>query len=212
MKLIAARAFPACISAGFLSIFLLLGGCGALPLPDKPVRPQPYDLGPALPQAASAAPSGPALALGRVDAPPAIDGSNIVYRLMYSDAGQQPRPYALARWTMAPPQLLAQRLREAFSATRPVVEPGAGLAAVEMRTERDERAHVVSGPGASDGVVRLPVTVTAPGARAQRLLGQRTFTVRQPAPTADAAGGVAALRAASDEAVRQIVAWVNGLQ
>ena len=129
MKLIAARACPACARAGFLSIFLLLGGCGALPLSDKPVRPQPYDLGPALPQAASAAPSGPALALGRVDAPPAIDGSNIVYRLMYSDAGQQPRPYALARWTMAPPQLLAQRLREAFSATRTVVEPGAGLAA-----------------------------------------------------------------------------------
>ncbi|MBP8862608.1 MAG: membrane integrity-associated transporter subunit PqiC, partial [Ottowia sp.] len=146
MKLIAARACPACARAGFLSIFLLLGGCGALPLPDKPVRPQPYDLGPALPQAASAAPSGPALALGRVDAPPAIDGSNIVYRLMYSDAGQQPRPYALARWTMAPPQLLAQRLREAFSATRPVVEPGAGLAAVEMRTEIDEFAQIFSSP------------------------------------------------------------------
>ena len=212
MKLIAARACPACARAGFLSIFLLLGGCGALPLPDKPVRPQPYDLGPALPQAASAAPSGPALALGRVDAPPAIDGSNIVYRLMYSDAGQQPRPYALARWTMAPPQLLAQRLREAFSATRPVVETGAGLAAVEMRTEIDEFAQIFSSPAASEGVVRLRVTVTAPRARAQRLLGQRTFTVRQPAPTADAAGGVAALRAASDEAVRQIVAWVNGLQ
>ena len=212
MKLIAVRACPVCARAGFLSIFLLLGGCGALPLPDKPVRPQPYDLGPALPQAASAAPSGPALALGRVDAPPAIDGSNIVYRLMYSDAGQQPRPYALARWTMAPPQLLAQRLREAFSATRPVVEPGAGLASVEMRTEIDEFAQIFSSPAASEGVVRLRVTVTAPGARAQRLLGQRTFTVRQPAPTADAAGGVAALRAASDEAVRQIVAWVNGLQ
>ena len=111
-----------------------------------------------------------------------------------------------------PPQLLAQRLREAFSATRPVVEPGAGLASVEMRTEIDEFAQIFSSPAASEGVVRLRVTVTAPGARAQRLLGQRTFTVRQPAPTADAPGGVAALRAASDEAVRQIVAWVNGLQ
>ena len=61
-------------------------------------------------------------------------------------------------------------------------------------------------------MVRLRVTVTAPGARAQRLLGQLTFTVRQPALTADSPGGVVALRAASDEAVRQIVAWVNGLQ
>ena len=211
MKFIAARACPASAKAGFLSVFLLLGGC-ALPLPDKPVRPQPYDLGPPLALADNAAPSGPALALDGVEAPPAIDGSNIIYRLMYTGAGQQPRPYALARWTMAPPQLLAQRLREAFSATRPVVEPGAGLAAIEMRTEIDEFAQIFSSPAASEGVVRLRVTVTAPGARAQRLLGQRTFTVRQPAPTADAAGGVAALRAASDEAVRQIVAWVNGLQ
>ena len=83
---------------------------------------------------------------------------------------------------------------------------------MELRAELDEFAHVFASPQASEGVVRLRVTVTAPRARAQRLLGQRTFTVRQPAPTADAAGGVAALRAASDEAVRQIVAWVNGLQ
>lgn len=211
MKTIASSARPVCTKAVFLSIFLALAGC-AVPLPDKPVRPQPYDLGPALPLAANAAPSGPALALDRVESSAAIDGTHIIYRLVHSDGGQQPRPYATARWTMAPPQLLAQRLREAFSATRPVVEPGAGLAAVEMRTEIDEFAQIFSSPGASEGVVRLRVTVTAPGARAQRLLGQRTFTVRQPAPTADAPGGVAALRAASDEAVRQIVAWVNGLQ
>ena len=211
MKTIAACARPACVKAVFLSVFLALAGC-AVPLPDKPVRPQPYDLGPALPLAANAAPSGPALALDRVESSAAIDGTHIIYRLVHSDGGQQPRPYATARWTMSPPQLLTQRLREAFSATRAVVEPGAGLAAIEMRTEIDEFAQIFSSPAASEGVVRLRVTVTAPGARAQRLLGQRTFTVRQPAPTADAAGGVAALRAASDEAVRQIVAWVNGLQ
>ena len=172
MKFIAARACPASAKAGFLSVFLLLGGC-ALPLPDKPVRPQPYDLGPPLALADNAAPSGPALALDGVEAPPAIDGSNIIYRLMYTGAGQQPRPYALARWTMAPPQLLAQRLREAFSATRPVVEPGAGLAAIEMRTEIDEFAQIFSSPAASEGVVRLRVTVTAPGARAKRSAQRR---------------------------------------
>ena len=210
MNFVATPAVRLGAGAAFCLIFGLLSGC-ALPLPDKPVRPQPYDLGPALPVAASAAPSGPALALGGVESSAAIDGSNILYRLMYSDGGQQPRPYALARWTMSPPQLVSQRLREAFSATRPVVEPGAGLAAVEVRTDLDEFAQLFESPGASEGVVRLRVTAIAPAAKKGRLLGQRTFTVRKPAPTADAPGGVAALRAATDEAVAQIVAWVNAL-
>ncbi len=210
MNFIATRVGQMGAGAVFCLIFAALSGC-ALPLPDKPVRPQPYDLGPALPVAANAAPTGSAPALGRVESSAAIDGSNILYRLLYSDGGQQPRPYALARWTMSPPQLVGQRLLEAFSATRPVVEPGMGLAAVELRTELDEFAQLFEAPGVSEGVVRLRVTAIAPTAKSGRLVGQRTFTVRKPAPTADAPGGVAALRAATDEAVAQVVTWANGL-
>jgi cholesterol transport system auxiliary component len=151
----------------FLGLTLALSGC-ALPLPDKPVRPQPYDLGPAWPAAADAQPAGAALALAPVAAPAAIDGTQMLYRLAYEGGGQQPRPYALARWTMAPPQLLTQRLREALSARRPVVEAGTGLAALELRAELDEFAHVFSSPGASEGVVRLRVTATAPAAHLHR--------------------------------------------
>ena len=210
MKTIAARATwtPAWAVLG-LSI-ALLAGC-ALPLPDKPERPEPYDLGPALAPAAGAAPRGPALAIDRVESSAAIDGTNMIYRLVYQGAGQQPRPYAQARWTMSPPQLLTQRLREAFAATRPVVEAGGGLAPLELRTELDEFAQIFDSPGSSHAVVQLRATVVAPGARAQRLLGQRTFRVIRPAPTPDAPGGVAALREASDEAVRQLVEWVEAL-
>lgn len=210
MTFTTSRALPMLAKAIALSVFLALAGC-AVPLPDKPVRPQPYDLGPALPLAANAAPSGPALALDSVESSAAIDGTHIIYRLVHRDGGVQPRPYASARWTMSPPQLLTQRLREAFSATRPVVEAGAGLAPLELRAELDEFAHLFSAPDASEGVVRLRVTAVAPGAKAQRLVGQRTFEVRRPAASADAAGGVAALRAATDEAVQQVVAWVNAL-
>ena len=87
----------------------------------------------------------------------------------------------------------------------------AGVAPLELRAELDEFAHIFSAPTTSEGVVRLRVTAVAPGGRAQRLVGQRTFEVRQPAATADAPGGVSALRAASDEVVRQVVAWVNAL-
>ncbi|HRN75783.1 ABC-type transport auxiliary lipoprotein family protein [Ottowia sp.] len=210
MTSISDRARAAGIRIAAAALMLALTGC-ALPLPDKPVRPQPYDLGPPLPVAADAAPDGPALALDRVESSAAIDGTAIIYRLAHSDGGQQPRPYAQARWTMSPPQLITQRLREAFSATRPVVEAGAGLAQIELRAELDEFAQIFSSPEASEGVVRLRVTAIAPTAKTSRLLGQRTFSVRQPAATADAVGGVTALRAATDEAVRQVVAWVNAL-
>ena len=212
MKLIAARAHLAGARAVFLSLAsaLMLGAC-SLPLPDKPVRPEPYDLGPPLPLAASTTATGPALAMDSVEANAAIDGTSVVYRLLYSGDGQQPRPYAQARWVMSPPQLVSQRLREAFSATRPVVDVGMGLAQVELRAQLDDFSQVFSGPNASEGVVRLRLTLIAPASATQRLLGQHTVVVRQPAQTADAPGGVAALRAATDEAVRQAVAWVQSV-
>ena len=212
MKLIAARAHLAGARAVFLSLAsaLMLGAC-SLPLPDKPVRPEPYDLGPPLPLAASTTATGAALAVDTVEANAAIDGTSVVYRLLYSGDGQQPRPYAQARWVMSPPQLVSQRLREAFSATRPVVDVGMGLAQVELRAQLDDFSQVFSGPNASEGVVRLRLTLIAPASATQRLLGQHTVVVRKPAQTADAPGGVAALRAATDEAVRQAVAWVQSV-
>ena len=212
MKLIAARAHLAGARAVFLSLAsaLMLGAC-SLPLPDKPVRPEPYDLGPPLPLAASTTATGAALAVDTVEANAAIDGTSVVYRLLYSGDGQQPRPYAQARWVMSPPQLVSQRLREAFSATRPVVDVGMGLAQLELRAQLDDFSQVFSGPNASEGVVRLRLTLIAPASATQRLLGQHTVVVRQPAQTADAPGGVAALRAATDEAVRQAVAWVQSV-
>ena len=212
MKSIAARAGLSRAGAVFSSVtaIVLLSAC-SLPLPDKPTRPEPYDLGPPLALAASTTASGTPLALDGVEATQAIDGTAVIYRLMYSGDGQQPRPYAQARWTMPPPQLVTQRLREGFAATRPVVDVGMGLAPVELRARLDEFAQVFSGPGASEGGVRLRLTLIAPSAQATRLLGQHTVVVRKPAPSADAAGGVSALRAATDEAVRQAVAWVQSV-
>jgi cholesterol transport system auxiliary component len=190
--------------------FLALAGC-SLPLPDKPMRPRIYDLGPPLSTAADAPPDAAALALDAVMAPTAIAGTQIIYRLAYSDSGQQPRPYAQARWAMTPPQLVGQRLRETLSARRPVVDAGTGLAPLELRAELDEFAHVFTAANASEGVVRLRVTAIAPATRGNRLLGQRSFTVRQPAASNDAAGAAAALRAATDEVARQVTAWVDAL-
>jgi cholesterol transport system auxiliary component len=212
MKIVAASACQSCLKAVFGSFLAaaLLGAC-SLPLPDKPVRPEPYDLGPPLPLASAAATSSVALGIDAVESSAAIDGTAVVYRLLYSGDGQQPRPYASARWTMSPPQLVTQRLREAFAATRPVVDGGMGLAPLELRAQLDDFTHVFQSATASEGVVRLRVTLVMPTGQATRLLGQRTFVARQPAATPDAAGGVGALRRATDEVVRQAVEWVGSV-
>lgn len=197
---------PARTAAALLAAMLALSGC-ALPLPDKPVRPASWDLGPPPPVAAPAA-AGVALALDPVDAPATVDTTAMSYRLLYADGGQRPRPYAEARWSMPPPQLIGQRLRVMLATRHPVLEPGMGLAALQLRVELDEFDQVFSQPDASEGVVRLRVTALA---RQGRLLGQHSFEARRAAPSADAAGGAQALRGAADAVLREVMDWVASL-
>ena len=112
--MIAVRAYSTGARALICLIFLGLTGCGVL---QAPVRPVVYDFGPGAVVPAKpallahlAAPL-PALVLAEVEATAALDTTAVLYRLAYSDA-QQLRPYAQARWSMPPVQLLRQRLRE----------------------------------------------------------------------------------------------------
>ena len=208
------RAIPA-IKIRTLALWALtaaaLAGCGALP--DKPQRPIPYDLGPlATVNTAAPAPGTTPLAVDEVDSAADLDRRLMYYRLAYADSGQQLRPYSHARWSMSAPNLVGQRLRLALAATRPVVEPESNLAPLRLRTELEEFTHEFSSPGASEGVVQLRATVTSYGGRqSARVVAQRSFTSRKPAPSPDAVGGAAALRAATDDVVQQVVGWVNGL-
>lgn len=61
-------------------------------------------------------------------APSALDTLPIIYRLGYSDA-QQLRPYAQARWSMPPAQLLRQRVRETLGQRRAVLNLADGVLA-----------------------------------------------------------------------------------
>jgi len=201
MKTIALRALA--LSAA------LLGGCA---LPDRPVPPEPYDLGP--PPAAAqplAVPDAAPIVWGGVDAPPSLDGTAIIYRLLYVQGGQQPRPYARARWAEAPAQLLARRLRAALAAARPVVDPDAGLTAPQLRIELEDFSQVFESPDKSYGAVRLRATRLAPGLGDSTLqVEQRSFAARAPAPSNDAAGGALALKTAADQVIGEVVTWVNG--
>ena len=204
--------------AGLALLVLLLAGCGALP--DKPARATLYDFGPG--PAASAAAASPAaaalptLALAEIESNTRLDGTQILYRLGYADANEL-RPYGQSRWSLPPAQLLRQRLRDALAERRTVLGPeeSATIARAEgkvpdtLRISLDEFSHYFESAGSSVGLVRMRATLIRGTTGGDRVLGQRSFTVRRPAPSADAAGGVKALAAATDTAVAEIVQWVD---
>ncbi|WP_431125689.1 ABC-type transport auxiliary lipoprotein family protein [Variovorax paradoxus] len=207
---------PALAAAGLA--LLMIAGCGALP--DKPVRATLYDFGPGAAAAATAAqpPAAalPTLALAEIESNTRLDGTQILYRLGYADANEL-RPYGQSRWSLPPAQLLRQRLRDALAERRTVLGPeeSATLARAEgkvpdtLRISLDEFSHYFESAGSSVGLVRLRATLIRGGSGGDRVVGQRTFTVRRPAPSADAPGGVKALAAATDAAVADVVQWVD---
>lgn len=201
-----------------LASMLALAGCA---LPEKPVRPALFDFGPGAlaPQPATRLAPLPPLALGEIEASGLLDTTAVVYRLGYADENQL-RPYAQARWTMSAPQLLRQRLRAVLGQRRAVLnaEEGASQSRREgdlprtLRIELEEFSHYFDGPTQSRGVIRLRATLVDIGPSGERVLGQRSFIASQPATTADAAGGVRALAAASDAAIEDLSQWLQQLR
>ena len=195
--------------------------------PQAPVAKAVYDLG--LPLAATA--RNPVLTIGAptLAAPPAappaviladiatgaaLDSTAMLYRLDYADI-QQLRPYTLARWSMPPAQLLRQRLREHLGQRRAVLNAADGSAStapILLRIELEEFSQLFESPSISTGLLRLRATALQPSSQGERLLGQRSFTVQRPSPSADATGGVRALTAASDAAIEEIDLWLQQLR
>lgn len=234
-----------------LALSAVLAGCSALP--DKPTRATVYDFGPgavATQPANRAAPSPmlAPLALDEVQSSAALDSTALLYRLAYADA-QALRPYAQARWSMTPAQLLRQRLREHLGQRRAVLNVGEGSASLArgagsvaaatavtaaaagstgatgsspatasatplmlLRVELEEFSQLFESPSASTGLLRLRATAVQPSPQGEKLLGQRSFVVQRTAPSADAAGGVRALTAATDAAVLEVDQWLQQLR
>lgn len=211
INLIAQRAISTGASGLVFLAFLTLGGCA---LPDKPVRPAVYDFGPGtlsvLPSKRTA--PLPPLALAEIEAHPALDSNAVLYRLAYADA-QQLRPYALARWSMTPAQLVRQRLRERLGQQRALLNIGesgmaGGLAPLALRIELEEFSQLFESSDKSVGLLRLRATLVQPGPTGDTLVSQRSVIVQRPAPSADAPGGVRAMTAAADAAVQELEQWL----
>jgi len=196
--------------AGFCLSIVLLAGCGALP--EKPVRPAVYDFGPGLVVKPAPSENLPPLLLADIDAPAAVDGTAVLFRLAYADV-QQLRPYAQARWSMPPAQLVRQRMRETLGQQRAVLPQADGVApraaALTLRVALEEFSQLFEAADRSTGLVRVRATLSQGGAGRDQLVAQRSFVVQRDSTSADAAGGVRALTAATDAVIADIDQWVR---
>ena len=188
-------------SIGALWLTIFLGGCSLAP---TQIEVASYDFGNA-PAAPASARLSPSLLIFDVATPAWMDTAAIHYRLAYQDA-TRPRPYAGSRWVMPPAALVTQRLRQRFASASSggILVPADGVrAAYSLRVEIEEFAQVFDAPGSSRAVLRARASLL--GSRA--LVAQRTFSLERPATTPDAAGGVRALIATSDDLIAQLLDW-----
>lgn len=159
-----------------------------------------YDFGP--PPALGTAGNPVNLRDVAVRSPVWLESAGLQYRLAYADAAQR-QSYAHSRWVAPPRQLMEQMLQRALGA-------GAGAnGGCRLHIELDEFLHLFEQPATSFGVLEARVMLFAP--RPERLVAQRGFSVREPAPTPDARGGVAALGAAAAAFARELRAWLGAL-
>jgi cholesterol transport system auxiliary component len=186
------------LAIALIGVFAL----SACSTPKAPTTMAMYDFGPLLGAPSEPAPGSPVISLGTVEAPVALESTTVLYRLAYADV-QQLRPYAQARWSMPPAQLLRLRLRDALSAHSAVL-PTQGADAWILAVELDEFSHLFDSATRSAGIVRLQATLRL----GDKLIAQRSVFSRSDAASQDAPGGVRALTVATDDAVKQLAQWV----
>lgn len=185
-------------------MLLLASGCATRSAPQTL-----YDLGPLpAPLGAPASPALPPLALAEPVGPAFLDSPMMFYRLTYAN-DQQPRAFAESRWSMAPAQLLGQRLKARFGQVGSgMISAGDGATNVPVvRVETDDFTQVFDTPTHSAGLIRLRVAVF----NGRILLAQKSFVQERASSTADAAGGARALADASDTLITDMIDWLGTL-
>lgn len=137
-----------------------------------------------------------------------LDNERMVYRLNYADP-LQARTYAGSRWSGTPLDLVTRRLKVRLAQAGVTVLSATDAAnrVPILRIEVDDFVHAFSSTSASEGQILLRASVLAD----HRLVAQKSFTHSAPAPSQDAAGGVAALAAGTDRIALDLKNWLSTL-
>ena len=146
----------------------------------------------------------PAVGIGSVEvqARSWLASADMQYRLAYADTGRR-YSYVDSRWAAPPAELLERFL------TRRIVfgqRPDAAGAGCRLRLVLDDLIQDFADARSSQ--VSLEASAVLLPARGGEPLARRALQVRAPAPTADAAGGVQATRAAAQTLADDIDAWL----
>ena len=126
----------------------------------------------------------------------AIQHSNIRYRLNYKNPSQV-FAYAESHWATSPVELLRQKL-----AATPSAREGCSL-----KLHITAFDHVFDDINSSHGVVQLQASLISK--RSRKPLVSTLVSAQSPAASADTRGGVAALDAASTEALQTASRWAS---
>lgn len=182
----------------------LLTGC--LPGNRSALEIGEHDLYPHL---ATVAPTVP-IDMVMVEAASWLTDTKIGYRLIYAEASRR-RAYAHSRWAAPPAELIQRALLRRWMMTEPVATTGQSQprrhGACRLRIDLEEFAQKFASPTMSE--FHLDARVALLPARGEQPLEQRAFALRTPAMSADAAGGVAAARQATQELAASIESWLD---
>ena len=195
-----------------LVLTVLLTACQSLPTP--PQEPERFDLG-LTTWAERPAALPPAVVLADIQAPWQAEGSTTAmhYRLAYAQPHHR-HAYSQAHWSLPPELLVQERLRQWLSQGQRVVlsaEGGrippsvAGQAPPVLLLALEQFEQVFDQPAHSSANIRLRATLMGYQAAGEVLLGQQLFTATLPAPSANAAGGAAALSQATDAVASRVL-------
>jgi len=180
-----------------LTVATTLAGCG---IGRVGAPPSVFDLGldtkpvPTLPARAPIALS--------LQAVPVLSDTSVIWRVGDSAA---PKAYATYRWASAPSELVRQRITDRLSRQGAVLADRVNLQMPQLQLSLMQFEQVYAEDGqSSEGRILLQAVLV----NGRAVMDQKRIQVRVPAATQDAAGGVAALRQATDEAADQLAQWL----
>lgn len=186
-----------------------LAGCsGASLLPAAPPAPALYGLDDGTPAASPQAPAAagaPSLLLSLPRAAAGLDTRLIAYQR----TPLQTEFYARSEWLDTPPRLLAPLLLRALDATGAfsAVLPAPAFTPTRWRLDTELLRLQQEFSAGAPSQLRLTLRATLIDSAGRRVLATREFDLREPAPSEDAAGAVAAARVAAQAVARGLAGF-----